>query len=176
MTANQIAYYRAAEERRHNLAGEGLTARQIQEQKEQFYSGLSETVRHNTVSEQETGRHNFASEQIQFMTAQAQQSQAAAALRQASVAERNATTNEKLVGAQYLRGLTPLQNWILSGVATSTSGKFPSPARIAGASGVASVLSNVAKGINNIWMIPNALLDRAFIAPENSENNKERKS
>lgn len=174
MTSNQIAYYRAAEEKRHNLAGEHLTARQIQEQKEQFYSGLSETSRHNLVSEQETGRHNFATEQIQFMTAQAQQSQAAAALQQASVAERNAATNERLVGAQYLRGLTPLQNWILGGVATHSGAKLASTARIAGASGVASVLSNVAKGINNIWMIPNMLLDQAMILPNN--DNKERKS
>lgn len=84
MTQNQIAFYKAKEERRHNIRTEGQTD-----------ASIGENIRHNKASESinwysaKTGAAvGFAQASAAQAQARASQAQAAAALRQAEVANK----------------------------------------------------------------------------------------
>lgn len=110
MTANQVNYLRAREDRRHNLVSEGETGRHnvatesIQRgQLGLGFSNLAELTRHNTIQEgidtdrvrlgfvqaEETERHNQAQESTALYDAFGR---VIAANRQAGAAEKRATT------------------------------------------------------------------------------------
>lgn len=75
MTQNQIAFYKAKEEKRHNLRSEGQTDQSI-----------SESVRHNKASESINWYSAKTGAAVGFAQAAAAQVQAAAASRQADAA------------------------------------------------------------------------------------------
>lgn len=75
MTQNQIAFYKAQEERRHNLRSETQTD-----------TSISENIRHNKASESINWYSAETGAAVGFAQAAAAQAQAAAANKQASVA------------------------------------------------------------------------------------------
>lgn len=181
MTANQIAYYRASEERRHNLVGEQQAGKQMELQNTQFYSSLGETIRHNKVAEQEANRHNYATEQINFITAQAQQSQAASAARQADIAQQNADTRVKELPAKYLQSTSTMQGILgtaITGALGYKAGKATNPFKsversLAVRDFLSTTGSAVKKSIGGIkdtfMIIPNAVLQNGMM-PIGSKN------
>lgn len=109
LTTQQVAYAKVLEERRHNREAERLTgqANQINQQQADTASrGQVEQGRHNVETErtnwwsaQETQRHNVQQEMLNAFQAQStarlQSAQAEGVLRQAGVAERQATVSER---------------------------------------------------------------------------------
>lgn len=93
MTQNQIAFYRAKEERRHNVRTEGQTD-----------TSIAETVRHNKQSEAINWYSAKSSAAVGFAQAAAAQAQAAAANKQADVAARNADIYAQKVEYDYAVG------------------------------------------------------------------------
>lgn len=97
MTANQINFYNAVENRRHNIATENETHRTNryyeQETTRHNVATETETNRHNVVTENETARHNKVSEQIGWHQAYSQRISANAAMINAQAAKKNADTN-----------------------------------------------------------------------------------
>lgn len=75
MTQNQIAFYKAKEERRHNIRTEGQTD-----------TSIGESIRHNKASESINWYSAKTGAAVGFAQAAAAQAQAAAANRQADVA------------------------------------------------------------------------------------------
>lgn len=95
MTKNQIAYQELQERKRANRASEELTRIRDSNTYEIGLGTLEESKRHNLAFEMETNRHN------RIVETQALESLGISA-RQATVAERNAATNEKMAGiSQY---------------------------------------------------------------------------
>lgn len=92
MTQNQIAFYKAQEERRHNLRTETQTD-----------TSIGENIRHNKVSESVNWYSARTGAAVGFAQAAAAQAQAAAANKQASVAAQK-------VEYDYALGTTRNQN------------------------------------------------------------------
>lgn len=92
MTQNQIAFYKAQEERRHNLRSESQTD-----------VSIGENIRHNKASESINWYSARTGAAVGFAQAAAAQAQAAAANRQASVAAQK-------VAYDYELGTTRNQN------------------------------------------------------------------
>lgn len=105
MTQNQIAFYKAKEERRHNIRTEGQTD-----------VNISENVRHNKATESINWYSAKTGAAVGFAQAAAAQAQAAAANRQAGAAEQR-VRYDYILGAQrnqneYIQALRDNQvNW-----------------------------------------------------------------
>lgn len=98
MTGNQIRYAEYVEGKRHNQATEAETyrsnrANEIETNRHNVVTE-TETNRHNVTTEQELNRHNLATEAIGRTQAYASVLSAQAAQTQAQAAVRNAATNE----------------------------------------------------------------------------------
>lgn len=89
MTQNQIAFYKAQEERRHNIRTEGQTD-----------TSIGESVRHNKATESINWYSAKTGAAVGFAQAAAAQAQAAAAQRQASAAEQR-VRYDYILGAQH---------------------------------------------------------------------------
>lgn len=89
MTQNQIAFYKAKEERRHNIRTEGQTD-----------TSISENVRHNKATEAVNWYSAKTGAAVGFAQAAAAQAQAAAAQRQAGAAEQR-VRYDYILGAQH---------------------------------------------------------------------------
>ena len=114
MTTNQINYWKLEEDKRHNKASEGETARHnvvTERQKDRDIdisrASLAETARHNVVNEQlnqvqyeENARHNRQQEQASFIQANAAASQANSAARRANAEV--ALSGEKLMTQKHI--------------------------------------------------------------------------
>ena len=88
MTQNQIAFYKAKEERRHNIRTEGQTD-----------VSIGESVRHNKATESINWYSAKTGAAVGFAQAAAAQAQAAAANRQATAAEQR-VRYDYILGAQ----------------------------------------------------------------------------
>lgn len=105
MTQNQIAFYKAKEERRHNIRTEGQTD-----------TNISENVRHNKATESINWYSAKTGAAVGFAQAAAAQAQAAAAQRQAGAAEQK-VRYDYILGAksnatEYMKALQSNQiNW-----------------------------------------------------------------